>query len=160
MTFLLYYFNKCFQAFTHQLDSKLQRSHYLMPTYFCLDFLFCTQYETKVTFPNLCNLTSLPKKSYCLSPMRRALPCSRINNTTSIDMKGKGQSRWPPASATAQYTHTNLGRANPLIWFHFFWRYKRLTCLILEKCWNRLAHPFEFVGVGKLIIRLWRHCGN
>lgn len=93
MTFLLYYFNKCFQAFTNQLDSKLQRSHYFMPTYFCLDFLFCTQYETKVTFPNLCNLTSLPKRSYCLSPMRRALPCSRINNTTSIDRKGKGQSR-------------------------------------------------------------------
>lgn len=53
-----------------------------MLTYFCLDFLFCTHFETKVTFPNLCNLTSLPKgvtvwvkwDMLCLVPGSTTLP--------------------------------------------------------------------------------------
>lgn len=91
-----------------------------MPTYFCLDFLFCTHFETKVTFQKSMQLDFTTKMSYCLSRMRHALPCSRINNTTSIDRKGRGQSLLTSlASATTEYKHTNLGIAKPPIWFHF-----------------------------------------
>lgn len=53
-----------------------------MPTYFCLDFLLCTHFQTKVTFPNLCNLTSLPERVTvgvkwdipCLVPESTTLP--------------------------------------------------------------------------------------
>lgn len=61
-----------------------------MPTYLCLDFLFCTHFETKATFPNLCKLTLLPKRVTVWVNW----DMSRIRDTTSIDRKGKGQFCW------------------------------------------------------------------
>lgn len=131
-----------------------------MPTYFCLYFLFCTHFETKVAFPNLCNLTSLPKRVTVW--VKWDMPCLVPGSTTLPLLIWKA--RVSPADffglchswiRTHPFWHSTSTYLVP-----FFWRYKRQTCLILEKRWNRFAHPLEFVRVGKLIIRLRRHCGN
>lgn len=81
-------------SFTNQLYCTLQTGCFI-PTYFCLDFLFCTHLETKVTFQNQCNLTLPPK--WVAVWIKWDMPCL-IPGSTTLPLligKAKDQSCWP-----------------------------------------------------------------
>lgn len=79
------------------------------------------------------------------------LPLTWEAGTSPTDLFGLGHS-WVQTAQAWQREAT--------YWAPFSQRCKTWTCLILKKRWNRLAHPFEFVRVGKLIVRQGRRCGN
>lgn len=79
------------------------------------------------------------------------LPLTWEAGTSPTDLFGLGHS-WVQTAQEWQREAT--------YWAPFSQRCKTWTCLILKKRWNRLAHPFEFVRVGKLIVRQGRRCGN
>lgn len=131
-----------------------------MPTYFYLDFLFYPYLETEVQFPNLCNLTSLIKKSYCLSQMRHALPCSRIHNTTSIDLEGKGHSCWPPWSLPQQNTNRSTSAEHIHLSGSIFLKVQKTNLPHLEEMLEQTCSSFWVCQGGKIDYRvvkaLWK----
>lgn len=121
---------------------------------------FVPTLKQKAHSKNQCNLTSPPK--WVTVWVEWDMPCLVPGSTTLPLLIGKAGVSFADLFGLCHHwiqTHQPW-HCKAIYLVPFFWSYRRQTCLILEKCWNGLAHPFEFVRVGKWIIRLWRHCGN